>query len=310
MIRRAVAAGRFYEGDEAALREQITECFLDERGPGLLPEIATREERVKGCVVPHAGYVFSGAVAAHSYAEIAKDGFSDKFIIVGPNHTGLGSEVALMSEGEWETPLGAVPVDEEIAGRVVGGIVSDDAMAHLYEHSVEVQLPFLQFSLKSRAEKIKILPLLVSDDLDLDRASHDLKEALGKLRKKACFIVSSDFIHYGPNYGFTPFSRSSDYSEYSEGSGRSEQNPGLVEEKIKKIRELDMKAIDYIKQVDAHGFLNYIRETGATICGFLAIALFLKTVGFNRPVLEQYYTSGDVTGDYTNSVSYASLVFR
>jgi len=308
-MREPAYAGMFYPGTVNALNRALEACYAHELGPGALPVKPRKDAlQVKGIIAPHAGYVYSGMAAAWSYKALAEAPLPDVFVMLGPNHQSNCSGISVQT---FKTPLGLVRVDQELAREVKSqGSIGVDESIHAQEHSLEVQLPFLQFSLKSRAEKIKILPLLVSDDLDLDRASHDLKEALGKLRKKACFIVSSDFIHYGPNYGFTPFSRSSDYSEYSEGSGRSEQNPGLVEEKIKKIRELDMKAIDYIKQVDAHGFLNYIRETGATICGFLAIALFLKTVGFNRPVLEQYYTSGDVTGDYTNNVSYASLVFR
>jgi len=284
MIRRAVAAGRFYEGDEAALREQITECFLDERGPGLLPEIGVGEGRVKGCVVPHAGYVFSGAVAAHSYAEIAKDGFSDKFIIVGPNHTGLGSEVASMSEGEWETPLGAVPVDEEIAGRVVGGIVSDDAMAHLYEHSVEVQLPFLQF-LRNDFSFVPVCMRMQDYETALK-----LGEKLAPERD-ALLIASTDFSHVGMDYGQIP------------PAGISVNEWASMQDK---------KAIDAILSMDVEKFMEVVALNNISMCGYGCVAAVMvaaKKRGAKRARLLKYSTSYDVYPS-NSCVGYGAIVFE
>jgi len=113
-IRKATVAGQFYNGDRTHLEQQIESCFVDERGPKSLPEITQGKKPVKGLVVPHAGYIFSGAIAAHSYHYLAANGFADTFIILGPNHAGMGSGVSLMSEGGWETPLGSVPINESL----------------------------------------------------------------------------------------------------------------------------------------------------------------------------------------------------
>jgi len=284
MIRKAVAAGRFYEGDEASLREQIRECFLDGRGPGLLPEIGAKEGRVKGCVVPHAGYVFSGAVAAHSYIEIAKDGFSDKFIIVGPNHTGLGSDVALMSEGEWETPLGAVPVDEEIADRMIGGIVSDDAMAHLYEHSIEVQIPFLQF-IKDDFSFVPVCMRMQDYGIALQ-----LGEKLAHERD-ALLIASTDFSHVGMDYGQVP------------PAGISVNEWASMQDK---------KAIDAILSMDVKKFMEVIAINNISMCGYGCVAAVMvaaKKRGAKRARLLKYSTSYDVYPS-DSCVGYGAIVFE
>src|SRR3972149_269853 len=158
-VRQPCQAGAFYEGTAESLRRQIRNCFLHELGPRKLPDVAKSDLRnIMGLVCPHAGYAFSGPVAAHAYYKLALDGKPDVVVILGPNHTGDGSPLAVMSEGFWRTPLGDVEIDTEIANKIVGEsrIVDVDESAHRFEHSIEVQLPFLQYLYGSQ---FKIVPI-------------------------------------------------------------------------------------------------------------------------------------------------------
>ncbi|MFH1770405.1 MAG: AmmeMemoRadiSam system protein B [archaeon] len=284
-MREAKFAGLFYEKAETLLAKQIEECFLDERGPGDLP-LSKASDSVKAVIVPHAGYMYSGPCAAWAYKAIAETKMPDIFILLGPSHHSGQSGFSLET---YETPLGMVRVDQKFA-RVLGekGNLKQNESIHDDEHSLEVQLPFLQYIFKKNPEKIKVLPILISDDVNIRSVALDLKEALVETGKKAIFIVSSDFTHFGPNYRYVPFS---------------------VDIK-KNIYDLDRGAIELIKQNNMEDFLKYIDEKLMTICGALPIATLLKTIKSNKILLEQYYTSGDVVGDYRNSVSYASFVFR
>ena len=125
-VRNPVVAGQFYDGNNDMLKESIKKCFLDERGPGKLPKIEKSEKQLFGIVVPHAGYIFSGAIAAHSYHFLANTGFADTFIILGPNHTGMGSGVSVVTEGEWITPLGSCKIYETFAKQIFQGIIDKD----------------------------------------------------------------------------------------------------------------------------------------------------------------------------------------
>jgi AmmeMemoRadiSam system protein B len=286
-MRKAAYNGFFYPKTTDALNKAIEECFTGKLGPGALPTKPKLDSfPVKAIISPHAGYVFSGMAAAWSYMAVAEAPLPDLFILLGPSHRAGHSGISMDS---FETPLGIIRVDQDFAKALVkkGNIKLDEAI-HEKEHSLEVQLPFLQFSLGNRAEKIKILPFLVSDDLDLGKAASDLRETITELKRTVTFIVSSDFTHYGPEYGYVPFT--SDLKE--------------------RLSKLDGEAINLIKKGDADGFAAYVYKTGATICGQFAITLLLKTIKFKQALLEQYYTSGEITGNYKNSVSYVSLVFR
>jgi AmmeMemoRadiSam system protein B len=286
-VRKAAYAGLFYPKTSAALNNTIQACFSGDLGPGALPSKPRGKVMpVKAVISPHAGYVYSGMAAAWAYKALAETEIPDLFILLGPNHRSNQSGFSLET---FETPFGLVRPDQEFAKSLIKkGNIQLNEEIHAHEHSIEVQLPFLQFSLGNSAEKIKILPLLVSDDLDLDKAAKDLRNALAELKKRAIFIVSSDFTHFGPNYGFLPFSEN-------------------VKENISK---LDKGAIAFIQKADAEGFKGYIHKTQASVCGYLPIILLLKSITFEKASLEQYYTSGDITGDYTNTVSYASIIFR
>ena len=146
MIRKPAVAGLFYELDPDSLRKQIEWCFKHRLGPGNMPVMGSKRD-IKGVIAPHAGYIYSGPVAAHTYHEIAEDGFPETFIILCPNHTGMGSGVSAMKEGSWETPLGLADIDAEFADLMIKNarIIDSNADAHIKEHSAEVQLPFLQY---------------------------------------------------------------------------------------------------------------------------------------------------------------------
>ena len=285
MTRAAIAAGSFYEASSESLDKQIKDSFLHAQGPGEL-QINKRKGKILGAIVPHAGYMFSGPCAAWAYKEIGEAEFADIYIILGTSHSGLGTAVSMEN---YETPFGVARVDQGFAKEFMkkSGIKVDEK-AHSHEHSIEVQLPMLQFVCKELSEKLKILPIVVSHDTDYRKLGLDIKETIIDSGKKVCIIASSDFTHYGRNYHYLPFT--SDVK--------------------KRLYELDGKALGFIKNTDAEGFLNLVYETGATICGAMPIAVLLNSIKAKKVELLQYYTSGDILGDYKNAVGYASVVFR
>jgi len=294
-MRKPSVAGQFYEGDEDELRAQISGCFFSDFGPKRLPDGAGKE-RILGVISPHAGFMYSGPAAAFVYkaiAEVKKAEKPDLFIILGPNHTGIG-RTSHMAE-DFETPLGIARHDADFARLLsAGGAIVEDKRAHMYEHSIEVQLPFLQFIFDDR---FRFVPVVISSEINLGKVAETLKKAIieyEKAGKKACIIASSDFTHYGPNYGYVPFGK------VSHDSVRA------------RLRELDMGAIELIRKFDADSFLMYVKRTGSTICGMLPIYVMVKSLAGRAKAAEllSYYTSGDIIGDYSNSVSYAGMIIR
>ena len=285
-VRRPIVAGSFYEAGFQSLEEQIKKSFLHKKGPGALPT-KRGDKEIKAIISPHAGYFFSGACAAWGFKEVAESRVPDVYVMIGPNHSGLGKTSVNLDS--WQTPFGMIRADVGFGKALVkGSDLIEDPKAHLQEHSIEVQLPFLQFVSKDVLQKIRILPISVSDEVNINKLALDMKEVILDTNKRVVFIVSSDFTHYGSQYGYLPFS--SDIPE--------------------RLYKLDQGAIKLIKDLDADGFLKYTYDTGATICGQLPIALLLKTLEKTKGKLLQYYTSSDIMGDYRNAVGYASIVFR
>jgi len=285
MMRPAAFAGQFYPATERELQQAIEECFNGERGPGSLPH-KKQDREVIAFIAPHAGYQFSGPCAAWCYHALGASPKPDLFIILGPNHNDKTSGTSLET---WQTPLGTVRPDQAFVKALIEkGNLKVDEESMLAEHSIEVQLPFLQYILKDEPEKLKICPILVSEDADLQQLSIDLKETLLEQNKQAVFIVSSDFTHHGPQYHYVKFSQ----------------------EKAKNIYEFDGQMIEFVKQQNLDGFLAFVEENFATVCGTMPIALLLTYLKPASVKLEQYYTSGDVLDDYRNSVSYAAIVFE
>jgi len=280
--------GIFYENSINSLNKQIEECFNSNLGPGDLP-VSKRSKKLFGIISPHAGYAYSGACQAWAYKEIAESEFPDVYVILGTNHNGVGKFSACLRN--FESPFGVVSVDEEFGKGLMNEfkLLKEQSRDHLREHSIEVQLPFLQFVSKNKLSDLKILPILIGH-ADYE----DLKvfgEILGSTNKKIIVIASSDFTHYGPNYGYIPF----------------------VNDKKENLYKLDNKMIEFILNLDSKGFLEYKNKMDATVCGANVIITAIETVkvlGCKKGQLLKYYTSGDVTKDYEGAVGYSGVVFR
>ncbi len=286
-MRKPAYAGSFYPKSADQLNKMLSDCFVAEKGPGAVPVQPVRPEKpLKAVVVPHAGYAYSGMCAAWGYNAIADCELPDVFILLGPSHHSGRSGISIDT---FETPIGMARPDQEFAKKLVAkGTLKVDEELHIREHSIEVQLPMLQFALGKRADAMKILPILVSHDLDLDAAARDIVQVIKELKRKVTFIVSSDFTHYGREYGYLPFS----------------------ENVAERLAKLDGELIELVKSGDYKGFEKHVFDTGATVCGALPIGLMLRAVKFSKANLEQYYTSSELTSDPKNSVSYASIVFK
>lgn len=279
-VRRPCQAGAFYAGTHESLKKQVEQCFLHELGPRKIPEVAeTGPRQVVGLICPHAGYMFSGPIAAHAYYELAIDGKPDVVVLLGPNHTGYGSALAVMNEGIWRTPLGDVEVDSAVANQIVqvSGIVDVDDSAHSMEHSIEVQLPFLQYLYDS---KFKIVPIcFLMQDLS---SAREVGKAVGKVlaSKNAVVIASSDMTHYEPQE-------------------RAERK--------------DRMALEAVEAMDEAKFYSTVETQNITACGYGPIAALItasKALGAKEAKLLCYKTSGDIVGDYSSVVGYAAVRFK
>lgn len=288
MERKAVFAGQFYPKTFGELDNSIRKSFLSKLGPGEFP-VKARNRNISGIIVPHAGYQFSGACAAWAYKELGESKLADVYIVIGTNHSGIGSDFSTCLFEDWETPFGNIDINSSFGKALVSKcpLLKNELEPEMNEHSVEVQLPFLQYVNKSVLRDISFVPILVK--------SHDYKDickladAIADTDKKICVIGSSDFTHYGRDYGFVPFAFSKKENLYA----------------------LDGKALELIKKMDTKGFLEYSKKT--TICGSGAIALTMevcKNFGIKKGNLLCYYTSGDILNDYTNAVGYASFAFE
>jgi len=278
-VRRPTQAGVFYEGNAESLKRQIGDCFLHKLGPGKIPEVVmTGPKQVVGLVCPHAGYMFSGPVAAHAYYKLALDGKPDVAVIFGPNHMGYGSALAVMNEGFWRTPLGDVEVNGEIANQIVheSRIIDVDDSAHRFEHSIEVQLPFLQYLYGS---EFKIVPIcFLMQDLP---SAREVGESVAKVLagKNAVVIASSDMTHYEPQ-----------------------------ERAAKK----DRLALEAVEAMDETKFYSTVEAQRISACGYGPIAALItaaKILGAKEAKLLCYKTLGDVIGDYSSVVGYAAVCF-
>jgi len=284
MTRNPVVAGQFYPPGFDELDKQLNECFYSKFGPGDLP-VKKRTKETVGIISPHAGYMFSGPCATSAYKEVAESKFPETFIMLGLSHSGFGTCLSLE---DWKTPLGIVKNDKELQ-KAIGLPVDEEA--HSSEHSIEVQIPFLQFANKDRLNDIRIAPIIASPDMRFKEIADTIFDAINKTERKVMIITSSDFTHYGLNYGYLPFKEDVKENMYS----------------------LDKGAIKLIESLDPDKFLDYAGETRATICGKFPIAVSLelcKKLGAKKASLLRYYTSGDVVNDYSNAVGYASIKIK
>ena len=283
--RKSIVAGSFYDADKESLSQQIKHCFLHEIGPQRLPEHGKNiqnERNIKGVISPHAGFIFSGPIAAYHFLRLSYEKTPQTIIIIGPNHRGLGKEIAIMSAGYWETPLGNIEIDEQMAKNIINydnkHLIKEDEQAHAFEHSIEVQLPFLQFIYPKN--QFKIIPICVSNQ-QLVTMKYLADTIFKATKEKSCLLIaSSDFTHY----------------ENQESAKRK-----------------DTEAIDKIINMDSKLFYDTISRKGASICGPGPIAIVIevcKKLGINKGKLLKYATSGDVSGMNELVVGYPSIIFQ
>ena len=275
-IRTPAVSGTFYPENEKKLKNLIHDCFMHPIGPGKTSPTDS-DEKIYGVICPHAGFVYSGPVACHSFYSLSASS-SKLAIIVGPNHYGIGQNVASMVDASWKTPLGLVEVDSDsvLELREHLDILETDSFSHSKEHSIEVQIPMLQ---EVFSNEMKILPIsLINQE---QKTATLIGSAIAKIaqEKDALLIGSSDFTHYEEN-GFA--------------------------------HRQDLALIDPILKLDVDEFYKILYERKVTACGFGAIASIMiacKELGATQGKLLKYATSGDVSGDKSSVVGYASIIF-
>jgi AmmeMemoRadiSam system protein B len=265
MIREAAVAGQFYPGWPKELKETIR-FMVNAHAPKI---------EAIGVVSPHAGYQYSGPVAGAVFSRIE---FKSTFILIGPNHRGMGKPFSIMTGGSWKTPLGTVEINSGLAEAILAasGNLEDDSAAHRFEHSLEVQVPFLQYFKLD----VMIVPILLS------QASFSVYEEIGRALAKvlkqpgneAVIVASSDMTHY---------------------------------EQHEKAKDKDKKAIEAILELDAAELARRIEQYGITMCGYApAISLITaaRELGAGKAELVKYQTSGETSGDYSSVVGYAGII--
>lgn len=269
--RHPAVAGRFYPGDPDELREQVLSYLETEVSP------PRKEIRALGCIVPHAGYVYSGHVAGAVFglAHVPK-----RCIVLCPNHTGMGQPLAILSEGSWQTPLGEVPIARHLAEDLKQHLptLQDDASAHRAEHAVEVELPFLQV----RQPELEFVPIAVGTSrLDaLEQLGTAMADVVASEKYDVLIVASSDMNHY---------------------------------ESDAVTRVKDQRAIERILSLDPRGLYDVVRHQGVSMCGFgpaVAMLTAARKLGAKSADLVKYATSGDISGDRQMVVGYAGVIVR
>ncbi|MFQ5901381.1 MAG: AmmeMemoRadiSam system protein B [Thermodesulfobacteriota bacterium] len=266
-MRTPAVAFQFYPGVASELKAAVK---------GFLKEPVEKREAM-GLIVPHAGYIYSGKVAGSVYSEVT---IPDTVILLGPNHTGLGDRVSIMDSGIWEMPFGSIPIDESLASLILrgSGLISSDSLAHLREHSLEVQLPFISYI----NPDVRIIPITVMllDYSSCVEIGNALARAIKDYSERVLIVVSSDMDHY--------------------------EDHNITKKK-------DRMAIDKIIQLDPEAMYDEVRDMDISMCGMVPAAIGLvacKELGAKEAKLIDYATSGDVSGDYDQVVGYAGIVIR
>ncbi|MCU0846496.1 MAG: AmmeMemoRadiSam system protein B [Spirochaetes bacterium] len=283
-VKSASLAGTWYPSDPVRLEKTISSLYKK-----TMPVNSSCSPLV--LILPHAGYQYSGQVAANGY-ESVKNKAPDVILIMAPSHRGRIKGCALHPAEFFETPLGRIKTAKDINPLLLkNSLFRTDGGAFENEHAIEIHLPLIQgLYEKTALRKTPVLPILVGDigPAESESIARTIAAALSSF-KNPLLIVSSDFTHYGERFGFTPF------------AGPDK----VVREKIKK---LDFGAIGFIKKKDPEGFSKYLDNTGATICGRnpILIAVSLPINGFKAGIID-YNTSGNITGDFKNTVSYAAI---
>lgn len=294
MIRKPAVAGLFYDSNPENLKKNIEGCFKHKLGPGKVPKLGisrdfekfkkenqsnSQQMNIYGSVIPHAGYAYSGPIAAHAYYKIVENGYPETFIILCPNHTGLGTGVSIFNEGKWNTPLGDVEIDEEFANNMIlnSDFIDSDFSAHSKEHSCEIHLPFLQYF----SNDFKIVPIAMW--VQNMETSSDISDAIvktaKKLKRSISIIASTDLTHYEPK--------------------------SVAEKQDKFI-------LDAISNMDEFALLNAVETRGITMCGYgptISTIKASRVLGAKKGEILKYATSGDISGDLSSVVGYCSAIF-
>lgn len=267
MIRKPAVAYQFYPGEPATLKQTVE---------SMVKEKAVKEDAI-ALIAPHAGYIYSGKVAGSVYSSVK---LPDNILLLGPNHTGLGERAAIMTQGEWEMPFGRMSVNHELAHLLIeeSHIFSDDTTAHLGEHSLEVQLPFIRhFNPKASIVPATIMYLSYKECEELGKA---VANAIRKYNGHVLIAVSSDMNHYESDVA---------------------------------TRKKDKKAIDKILALSPKGLMETVSEENISMCGVIPATIALvaaKELGAKKAELIDYATSGDTSGDYAHVVGYAGILIK
>jgi MEMO1 family protein len=266
-VRHPAVAGRFYPGARQVLLENLSSYLVRKEQP----------RAALGCIAPHAGYIYSGPVAGAVYASMD---VPRRCIVLCPNHTGRGRPLAIMSAGTWETPLGAAPIDSSLADRLKQQfpLLNEDTDAHLSEHAIEVQLPFLQ----QKKPQLTFVPIALGTGHfeTLEELGEAIAQVLVADGEPILIVASSDMNHY--------------------------ENDGIT-------RVKDGKAIERILALDERGLYDVVMKEQISMCGFGPAIVMLtaaKRMGATSAELVKYATSGDVSGDRHMVVGYAGIVVR
>ena len=265
MMRHPAVSGQFYYGSAPRLEQQVSQYV----------ETGMAREKVVGIMVPHAGLVYSGPVAGAVYSSIE---MPKTFVMIGPNHTGLGSRIAVMDEGEWEVPTGKLRIDRKLAGRILMNTerAERDAKAHTFEHSLEVQVPFIvHFSPGTAIVPIAMLAATYDHCVEL---AEGVAKAIQSVDYPVTILASSDMSHYVPD---------------------------------RIARQKDKTALDHLLSLDPRGLYDTVVGERLTMCGYIPATVMLiasKILGAKSARLVRYMTSGDISGDYESVVGYAGVV--
>ncbi len=267
IIRQPAVANQFYTADPFALRRELSQYI----------PTTVHAHPAKAAICPHAGYIYSGHVAGAVYSKIK---VPEHVVILGPNHTGYGSYAEIMTEGIWQMPMGEVPIASDLALSILekSDSLSDGYQAHLYEHSLEVQVPFLQY-LQPNLKIVPIClgPLELSSCLEIGKA---ISESITEFQEPVLMVASTDMSHYVP----------ADVAQ-----------------------RLDGLAIKEVLRLDPKGLYETVKQYGISMCGYIPTTITLEAcrlLGAQDAELVKYATSGDVNGDYSRVVGYAGFVIK
>ncbi len=267
MKRSPAFSGQFYHGNASKLKNQVEQYIVKD----------VKKVTVIGIIVPHAGLMYSGHVAGAVYSSIE---FPDTFILIGPNHTGLGSSISTMASGTWECPIRSFSIDDNLSKSLLSEMpfIYDDPIAHRFEHSLEVQLPFMAYF----SDIVKIVPISVMKGSlkECEDMGKGMAAAVKKSSSKVIIAASSDMSHY------------------------------VTDETA---RRLDGLALNKALNLDPEGLYNIVKKEKISMCGIIPATIMLyaaKELGAKEARLIKYATSGEISGDFEKVVGYAGIVVK